>query len=114
MAQQRTLLRPVTQAIHQAEHLSDLRERVCEAAVSAGYEAACYFEDEALRAAAGPNGAHPPVDDLSPEFTTVDADGWQWALVPVAYGETQYGTLALATVDPVEDETRRERLVGVG
>ncbi|WP_232701481.1 PAS domain S-box protein [Halobacterium wangiae] len=104
----------MTRAIHRAEHATDLRERVCEAAVSAGYETACYLEGGETLTVAGEDGARPPTDAVDAEFTTVDGDSRHWILVPVSYGDTRYGTFALATDHTVEDETRSERLVGVG
>jgi PAS domain S-box-containing protein len=114
MPPQRTLLRPVTRAIRRAENATDLRERVCESAVAAGYDAARYLENGSTLATAGVTTDGPPVDGTQTAFDSVEAADYHWALIPVTYGDTNYGTLALAVDGPVEDETRREHLIGVG
>jgi len=66
MSAERPLVGAVTRAVQQATSVPDLRERVCAAAVAAGYEFACFDppDDDAVTASS------PDVDPPEPEEVT--------------------------------------------
>ena len=117
MAPAGSLLRPVTQAIHRADDPDDLRTRVCDAAVDAGFESACFARKDTIHATANcsPADAQRLVSGDAADTVTVDTAGEEGdhALVPVSYGGDRYGTLVLGVENTPGDE-ERARLAGVG
>ena len=117
MATERSLLRPVTDAIHSADDPDALQDRVCDVAIDAGFQSAFFASEHSIHipANSSPSTTQRLVRGERPDAVTVETtgEGETHVLVPVSYDGERYGTLVLGVESPPGDE-ERERLAGVG
>jgi PAS domain S-box-containing protein len=117
MPPERSLLRPVTDAIRNAENVDDLQDRVCDVAIEVGFESAFFANENTVYVPANssPASTQRLVEGNGPDSVTVETatEDENHVLVPVSYDDDRFGTLVLGVERPPAEE-ERERLATVG